>query len=551
MIARSLALTIGLVLCWTALQVTWLQMDERIVEGDVMGNVGAAELFRVDRWRLSIPRVLARSYLEDFGEYPALFPAITGIALAAVGAIDLDGDAPSLVGLLWSWLALLATWALGLVLAGPRVAWLSAALLMLSPLWTGMQRYLLLENGLCAMVCSATALALLALQSEARGQAVRSWLLWSLAGLAGGAALLIKQTAVLALVPIAGVGLVGALVPSWRAAQQGGASKVFAAVRVSRGACLAVVVALLFAAPWYLRQMGSHDGYLLRSLQANPDAVGPLHQLLYYPLVLLQLPYAPLAIVFLVALGFLARRNELSLPAERAAVAGWPAPRLLLVAVLAGLVLLIFLPKKYPRLLIPLLPLLAVAFACIVQRWATQYRGLALGVLTLSLVASSFSLGPLSTILGPTHVGLVDVDERCFQSWIEAPLREGMDWAALLAALEEAGGAGEPYLVGADLWPAAPCSHQTTHDLGQHLRLRARRGGLEARVLAGEDSWEVAGRWREGPPKVLLSDGPEPCARRPEACSVLGDLQLVHRLPNHPRGWPLDLHVFRVDSSAH
>jgi 4-amino-4-deoxy-L-arabinose transferase-like glycosyltransferase len=550
-IARSLALTLGLVLCWTALQVTWLQMDERIVEGDVMGNVGAAELFRVDRWRLSIPRVLARSYLEDFGEYPALFPAITGLALAAAGVIDLDGDAPSLVGLLWSWLALFATWLLGLVLAGPRVAWLSAALLMLSPLWTGMQRYLLLENGLCATICSATALALLALQSEGRGQVGRSWFLWLLAGLAGGASLLIKQTAVLALVPIAGVALVGLLGPAWRAAQQGGVSKGSAAIRVSRGACLAVVVALLLVAPWYLRQMGSHDGYLLRSLQSNPDAVGPLHQLLYYPLVLLQLPYAPLSLLGLGALGFLGRRHAVSLPAEIVSPAGWPARKLLLVAVLAGLVLLIFLPKKYPRLLIPLLPLLAVAFACMLQRWSALHRGLALGLLSLSLLASSFSLGPLSALLGPTHVGLVDVDERCFQSWVEAPLREGMDWAALLAALEEAGGPGEPYLVGADLWPVAPCSHQTTHDLGQHLRLRARRSGLEARVLAGEDSWEIAGRWREGPPQVLLSDGPEPCVRRPEACSLLSDLELVRRLPGHPMGWPLDLHVFRVLSSSH
>ncbi len=549
MIRRSLALVVILAVCWTALQVTWLQLDERIVEGDVMGNVGAAELFRVDRWKLSIPAVLSRSYFEDFGEYPALFPALTGIALAAAGVTDLDGDAPSLVGLMWSWLALLATWALGLVLAGPRVAWLSAALLMLSPLWTGMQRYLLLENGMCAMVCSAAALTLLALRSQGRGDARRAWLLWIVAGLAAGAALLIKQTAALALAPIALAGAFGVLQPSWRTAHQGGASKRSAAFHVLRGPVAASSVCLLLAAPWYVRQVGTHEGYLLRSMQANPDAVGPLHQLLYYPLVLLQLPFAPLALVGLAGLAVLSRRAGTDSPRVAPWHGGWPTQKLLLVAVVAGVLLLVFLPKKYPRLLVPLLPLIAIWLACSVDRWSGLLRHLTLALLSLSLLASSFAFGPLSMLAGPTRVGLVDVDERCFQSWTEAPSRQGMDWPALLAAMEEAGGAGQRYLVGADLWPAPPCSHQTTHDLGQHLRVRVRRSGLEARVLAGEDAWEIAGSWAEGLPTVLISDGPEPCARRPGACVMLPGLELVRRLPTHPEGWPLDLHVFRVSSA--
>ena len=547
MIRRSLLLVVILSFCWTALQVTWLQLDDRIVEGDVMGNVGAAELFRVDRWTLSIPAVLARSYFEDFGEYPALFPALTGIALAAVGVTDLDGDAPSLVGLIWSWLALFATWVLGLVLAGPRVAWLGAALLMLSPLWTGMQRYLLLENGVCAMVCSATALTVLALRSEGRGQGRRAWALWIVAGLAAGAALLIKQTAALALAPIALAGILGVLHPAWRRADPGDASRGLARVRVLGGPVVAFSVCLLLAAPWYFRQVGSHDGYLLRSMQANPDAVGPLHQLLYYPLVLLQLPYAPLALVGLAVLALLARRAGIESPRAAPWYGGWSTQKLLLVAVLAGVLILALLPKKYPRLLVPLLPLIAIWLACSVDRWSSGlYRHLALALLAVSLLASSFALGPLSTLAGPTRLGLVDVDERCFQSWIEAPLRGGMDWPALLAAMEEAGGAGQPYRVGADLWPAPPCSHQTTHDLGQHLRVRVRRSGLEARVLAGEDAWEIAGSWAEGLPGVLISDGPQACARRPAACIPLPGLQLVRRLPAHPEGWPLDLHVFRV-----
>ena len=574
MIRRSLGILVALLICWTALQLCWLQLDERIVEGDVMGNVGAAELFRIDRWRLSIPRVLARCYREDFGEYPALFPALTGIAMAAAGVTDLDGDAPSQVGLLWSWLAVLATWALGLALAGPRVAWLGAALLMLSPLWTGMQRYLLLENGVCALIASAAAMALIAQQREGRVALWHSSLLWILAGLAAGAALLVKQTAILALAPLAAVGGLGLAWPNRAAARERGLSYGSAVRGLLGGPSVALGVAALIAAPWYLSQVGSHDGYLLRSMQANPDAVGPLHQLIYYPLVLLQLPYAPVALAALAVCALLAHRivafgdagdAEALTDAEEAGhlaatgatatgdarrlnsgLRGWSAVRLLLTVVVLGILLLVLLPKKYPRLLVPLLPLIAVALACKMAQWRASLRATALAILAVSLIASSFALGPLTSLLSPTRIGLVDVDERCFQSWIDLPSRRGMDWAALLAVIEQAGGQGQDYTVGADLWPAPPCSHQTTHDLGQHLRLRARRSGLEAQILAGEDAFEIAGSWTTGPPDVLISDGPVPCARRPEACATLGELQLVGRLSGHADDWPLDLHVFRA-----
>jgi MFS family permease len=540
---RSFAIVVALLVCWTAMQVAWLQLDERIVEGDVMGNVGAAELFRVDRWRLSIPEVLARSYLDDYGEYPALYPALLGIGLAAVGATDLDGDAPALMGLAFAWLAVLATWALGLALGGGRVAWHGAALLLLSPLWTGMQRHVLLENGVIAGVTVVAAASLLALRAEQGGRLRAAWGLWLLAGLAAGGALLVKQTAVLFLVPIAAVGLAGGILA-------GGAADW---ARQLRGPLLAAASAVLLAAPWYLRHGAAHDSYLVRSLHANPDAVGPLHQIAYYPLVLLQLTYAPAALAALAGLAIWVHRRTgppepSDGPAEPAddSWSRWGRLGLPLLAALVSIALLMLLPKKYPRLVVTVLPLLSVAFAVHFVRWPRLQRGLAFAALTAALLASSFALGPLSSLLGVTRAGLVDVDERCFQSWVEPPSSPGLDWPALLAALEQAGGAGAAYRVGADRWPAPPCAHQTTHDLGQHLRVRVRRAGLEARVLAAEDAWEQAKEWREGLPQVLVSDGAEPCRVDPEACAALGELTLVQRVAGHPPGWPLDLHVFSV-----
>jgi len=513
-------------------QCVWLDLDERIVEGDVMGNVGAVELFRIDRWKLSIPEVLTRSYLEDYGEYPALYPALMGIGLAATGSTDLDGDAPAVLGLTWAWIAALATWALGWALGGPRVAFWGAALLLLSPLWAGMQRHVLLENGVVALVAVATAAGLHGLRADEAARTRLALFLWFLAGVAAGMALLVKQTALLSLLPIFVVVLLG-----------GRAAGPMA--RTLRGPCLSVATAAMLAAPWYLRHSTSHDAYLFRSLQANPDAVGPMHQLAYYPLALLQLPYAPGALLLVALLAFAARRSEAarlqSDPWLRWARVGLP-----IAAAIAGVLLLMLLPKKYPRLVAPLLPLVTVGFAVHFARWPRIHRGLASSVLLLSLLASSFALGPLSSALGVTRMGLVDVDERCFQSWVEPPSRPGLDWDAVLTSLERAGSAGTAYRVGATRWPVPPCSHQTTHDLGQHLRVRVRRAGLKARVLAGEDAWELSGRWAEGPPAILLSDGPDPCSDEPSACTDLGEPVLVKRFLDAPPGWPLDLHLFRV-----
>ncbi|MBJ94930.1 MAG: hypothetical protein CMP23_10735 [Rickettsiales bacterium] len=542
----------ALVICWILLQVLWLAQDERIVEGDVMGNVGAAELFRVDRWKMSAPEVLLRSYVEDFGEYPALFPALTGIALAAAGVTDLDGDGPALVGLGWSLMALLGTWLLGLLLGGPRLATLAAAVLALSPFWSATQRQLLLENGLCAALVWVLALVLLALRYEGRAAVRSAQLCWLLSGMSAGLALLIKQTAVLVLVPLGLAVLVLALLPglaTWRFAA---GSRRRAGWDLLGGPTLAVAAALLIAAPWYLRQQGAHDGYLLRSLAANPDAVGPLHQLLYYPLVLLQLPWAPASLLLLLLGAIGMRRREAAFdlgPAPLPALGGRPGSALLWLVVVLSLVFLVLLPKKYPRLLLPLLPLLSVLMAIELQRWSAGRRSLLLLALAVSLVASSFSVGSLSNVLATSRLGLVEVDERCFQSWIEAPSRPGLPWSELLDALEDVGGRGGEYRVGALRWPVPPCSHQTTHDLGQHLRVRVRRAGLDARVLAGEDAFEIAGSWAEGLPAVLISDGPAACSDRFD-CGGLPTLELARRLPSEVSGWPLDLHLYRVAGAS-
>ena len=516
---RSLAWTLVLLVAWTGLQVGWLAADHRIGEGDELTNIGAVELFWEDhegRWALG---ELGRAYVGDFGEYPAMYPAINGVLTRAAGVRSLDGDGPARVALVWAWLAVLATWLLGARLGGARAGLLAGAALLLSPLWSALQRHVMLENGVCALVAVTAAAGAIGLAEREGEPRWRRLLPWLVAGLAAGLALLVKQTAALALLPLAG----GLLV---------------AGRRRPAGPLLAMGCALAVAAPWYLRRMAGEGEYLLRSAQANPDAVGPLHQAAYYPLVLLQQPWAIAVLLCGLALWLLARRRGLSeAPATSRSV-------LLLVIVAAGVVLLALLPKKYPRLLLPLLPLLAAVVGCWLDRWPRPHR---LGLVSLaaaSLLVTTLPAGPLPRVLGEGHLGLTGVDERCYQDWITPPSRPGLAWDELLTLLERAGGAGQEYRVGSPDWPAPTCEHQTTLHLGEHLRIRVRRAGLEAFVMTS--SWDEAG-WIEGPPEVLVSDGPFACEGDPAACGGGRSTELVGRVGLDHAEWPLDLYVYRLE----
>ena len=498
------SLLAGLAL-WTAAQATWLQADHRIAEGDVLTNTGALELFHQEAQRSSGLTVLARAWLEDFGEYPALVPAVQGWASSALGVVDLGGDGPALVGLGWMWLLVLCTAALGRRLGPGAGAW-AGALLLLSPFVAGLGRHVLLELPMAALVLAAAAVGARAwglgdepvgaTAGEAHGGGAR-WGTWAMCGALAGLALLAKQTAALTLVPL-----------------------VLVAGRQWRGLALAAAVAGAVAGPWYLGRLGAEGEYLLRSAGANPDAVGALHQLAIYPLALVQLPWGPWGVAAIVAGGFWARRRPGS----------WG------VLATAGLAMLplLLLPKKYPRLLLPLLPLLALWLGAWMARWPRRAQGAVLALLLLGQGAAF--VGALS----PPMWGLTELDERCPQRWVRPPHPEGIDWSGIVAAIGAHGGEREATRVGAVEWPGPPCAHQTTLDLGEHLRIAARRGGLEALVLAGQSFEQAGGRWVGGPPELVLSEGPL------QDCAGCGGLELVGAWPlSHPE-WSSDLRLYRT-----
>ena len=481
----------------------WLALDRGLPDGDVLGVIGAVEMFWARAHGVGAWAALAAVWTEDFGEYPALSYAVTGIASALLGVTDLDGDGPARVALLWGAIALSATgWLAWETSEGDGAASIWAAgLLASSPLWSATQRQVLIEDALCALVAVSAAACV-------AGQARSRLGLWALGGLAAGAALLTKQTAVLALVPLAAV-----------LARKAWASRQWS------GPATAAGIASLLAGPWYLRRLGDESTYAFAAAAANPDTVGPLHQLALYPLALVQQAWAPLLVLALA--GALYRVRD-RLPRDP-----------LLIAAL-GLVLLVCIPKKYPRLLLPLLPFLAVAMGVALAQSRDRAIKGAVGALALgSLLAGSFvgRAGPL----GATEFGLTGVDERCFQRWVEPPSRVGLPWEALIAEVERSGAAH----VSAVSWPAPPCAHQTSHDLGEHLRVRLRRAGLRAEVLP---SFVSGDGWAERP-VLILSDGllrcgePVGAAGAGDPCEP-GDWELVARLPYSSPTWTLDLRLY-------
>ena len=510
----AVLLLLAVIATHLAVACLWLGRDEGLLDGDELGVLGAVELFWGQTHADGAAAALASSYLEDYGEYPALHYAITGVALAWLGVEDLDGDGPRLVALGWGVLALLATaW-----LAVECARWtgteatdggaLAAALLAASPLWAGTQRHLLLENAVCALVALATAAYLAARRAAPdRPPVGPGWVI--------AAALLVKQTALLALAA-AGLGIL-ARAPRRR-------TELLALAWVAG-------IGGLLVAWWYARHLLFDGGYLAASAGANPDSVGVVHQLAIYPLVLAQQAWAPA--IWLLLGGLLAWRR----PADR----GWVLPATI---VGIGLLILLPIPKKYPRLLLPLLPFGAVALALALRGLPrAAHAGLA-AALALSLIGSSFGIPPL---LGPTDVGLRQLDERCPQRWMTEPSRPGLPWDALVAAAE-ANGPGRDYRLGAVDWPAPPCGYQTSHDLGEHLRIRLRRAGSEADVGAGRSFVQADGWGTDGPPDVLLHAGPLVCGEPPGAAGA-GDVcagrgwREVAALPFEHPAWSVDLRL--------
>jgi hypothetical protein len=298
---------------------------------------------------------------------------------------------------------------------------------------------------------------------------------------------------------------------------------------------------LALAAPLPLLWLGLHreaqQAYALQSTAAKAPS-DLIDQLAYYPVVLagtgvgllwtgpLLLGMALLATPRRLLPGRLLPRRLLPrrlLPRRllpRRLLPGRLLPRRLLPRRLLPLVLLLsvvatltVMPRKYPRLIVPALPLAAATLA--IGLGQLHRRGLRRAVMAVSLIAGALQQAavafptPLPSSLGLWEPPLLErIDPGCPQVWIRRPSSDDLGFDAVIDALRAAGGTTGGMPVVFVLEPEIPCRYETTFGYTYHLAEYARRRGLELGEIP------VAGiapaRFREavGRARLVVDTGP-------------------------------------------
>lgn len=424
----------GAVAVWMVMSLMWLRSDRLLRDGDEEGHVGAAELFRSDLIDGNVLGFIERLWVGPMGEYPQAFAAAVGAWWWATGVGDPSDVTVRAVALVSLPVAALATGRIAARLNGGErgaaiEAWVTVLVLTV-PLCNGLVRHFMPEGALMAV----TALAVL---SALRWADYPSWGRSVQLGAVLGLGVLTKQTFVLAaILPVA-----------WAVRH-----------RVVRRPAMVVVVALtagLLAGPWVFANLGPQWAYAGDSV-AGHGSIAQWSHLSFYPRSILLLGLGPVlsaGLLWAVARG---RRND-----------AWMMGMLWL---LGGLLILVLIPKKYPRLMAPMLPAVAVVLSTAIGTHAWRWRGVLVAAAGWTMWVSIDSLA--------IHTRTPSVDPGCPQQWVRPPSPTDAGLTAAADALASLG-PGDVLVVND---PAIPCSLQTTHDWSNHLGPLLRRRGQERTV---------------------------------------------------------------------
>ena len=424
---------------WACGSLLWIRADRVLRDGDEEGHVGAAELFLSDFNQGSLLGFFERLMLGPMGEYPQLFTAIAGAWWWAMGGGDPAQVAVRAVCLVSLPVTALAAGRIAARL-GPRsestgVEFWTVVMVLSLPLSNGLTRHFMPESA----VATATVLAVLcALRWAERPSVSRSIQL----GIVLGLGVLSKQTFVLgAAAPVA-----WAMLPRLR----------------SDRARLALVVlsAVAVAGPWWAANGDQQVGYASASVAGHGGFDAWAHAW-FYPRSLALLGLGPVLTIGLLFAAWRGRGNK-----AWALCAVWFG---------VGALILLGIPKKYPRLLLPLLPAVPIL---ICAAWRPS-RG---AVRSIALLAAAWTTWASVSAL-PLHVRSPGVDPGCPQQWIRPAIQSDLGLTAAADWLDGAG-SGDVLVLGD---PAVPCAVQTTHDWSRHLGPLLRRRGTERAVHTDPD----------------------------------------------------------------
>ena len=429
-----------MVLLWATLSLAWLSQDRLVRDGDEEGHVGGAELFLSDLNAGDWLGFIERLFVGPMGEYPQAFTAGVGAWWWAIGEglpSGLTIRAVCLVSLLVTGLATsrIARRLVHGSNAGKAEVYALIGVLCL-PLGNGLTRHFMPEGALMAAVSLAILAMLRWVERPTLSRAVQL-------GAVIGMGLLTKQTFVLA----------AALPLFWIGRRLGRTAW--------RKGLPAALTATAVAGPWMVSNLNNQLEYSAESFAGNGGGELLAH-LGFYPLALIKSGLGPpLALAFILAAFALWRSDD-----KRALI---PT----LIWFVGGLLVLLLIPKKYPRLMAPLLPgaVLCIAAAMVKtqinSRWITVSAALSIPWVVL-----------ISVWKAPTHTRNAEVDRGCPQIWMRPPFTSSLGLAEV--AQELSGRPEGDVLVTHD--PDIPCAIQTTHNWSTHLGPYLRRVGAERTV---------------------------------------------------------------------
>ncbi|NOY27405.1 MAG: hypothetical protein GXP62_16185 [Oligoflexia bacterium] len=433
---------------WTISNLGWLASDHLIRDGDEEGHIGAAELFRADLLDGHPLHWLGRAWAGDMGDYPSFFPALTGAWWWTTGVGEPGVPQVRALGLLWVLLAASAAAALASRAQARGAGLLAFIALTLLPLPVGLGRHFMPEG----MLVAATTVAVLAAvrvaerPSLGRGAAL---------GLAIGAGFLVKQTFLLVGLPGVAAGLF--IRPRQSFSKSAGLG----------AACATILVASLVAGPWCISQLPRQLRYSTGSALHVGEHAQLLGHAFYYPVVAALLVVGPVLTLLGLGAAIIGARSRWS-PARRRVFT------VALVWIGVSVLLLTLVPKKYPRLLAPVAPAVAVIIGV---GLAGRRRALVAGA---TLVAGGAGWLFLRSTEPPLTLPatIQRVVPGCPQHWLRPAVDDDLGMAAV-AALIRAAGPGPVRIIDG---PEIPCQIQTTAPWAQHLGPYLRRTGQD-RVL--------------------------------------------------------------------
>ena len=441
MVWRRLEVPI-VIACWYTINLQWMVKDKLLRDGDEEGHVGAMELFK-DMW---IEDGLYIWFIEiwhgDYGEYPPLFAGLMGAWWGVITQIF--GTTPPSDILIRSGLLI---WPLLTALATARIAfllkweWRLAGLAtLLTPLTVGVGRHFMLEPMMTALSTMSIAAAFEWKERPTIPMAI-------LTGCLLGLGALTKQT----MIVVAPIVILSCFIRS-----------------SARWHLLWIALpCLLIISPWFIEQMEAQEQYITMSIEGKQDT-GLWDHVGFYPVTIFY------SLGLLVPMFGLFKNiiwKKLPIP-----VWSW----------LATLVLFILIPKQYPRLLlpwIPVIPLLWAAGAIRIQNRSLQYITLffCTGIGFIGLQPQLDFQKSLQT--GYEKWIFAKIDDGCPQVWIRNPSDNDGDLSTIIQHLDDT----MKKTIAISGNPQIPCHIQTTHEWRYHLEPYLRRRDIDVNIVDVSD----------------------------------------------------------------